>query len=581
METGVLVGERGAHRLAKPLDTLQVPATVQALLAARIDRLPPEDKRLLQTAAVIGTEVPWSLLQAIAATSEEALYRSLAQLQAAEFLYETSLFPERAYTFKHALTHEVAYGSLLHERRRTLHARIVEALEALAGDRLDDQVERLAQHALRGEVWDKALAYGRQAGDKAWTRSAYREAVVCFEQALAALEHLPDSRAITEQAIDLRLGLRTALNVLGEAPGRMLDHLRRAETLAQTLGDPLRLGRVYSEMSTNFWGAGEVDRTIDYGQRTLALAATLGHVGLQAQAHLHLGRVYYDTGDYPRAVESFERNVATLQGDLLYERFGTNAIIAAISRTWLSLCHVECGAFTEGLAMAEDGLRIAETGNHPFSLIVAYNGVGVVYRRQGDVHRAIPMLERAMSLCQDWHLLLFLPRQAAALGLAYALDGRVAAGLALVEHWVEQQVARDIPRFLAPVVAWLSEAYLLAGRLEEARQRAAQAVELARQYQQRGNQAWALWLLGESTAHQVSPEVEAAAGHYHQALALAEELGMRPLQAHCHRGLGMLYARTGQQDQARTALSTAIELYRAMGMTFWLPQAEAALAQAR
>ena len=219
VETGVLVGERGAYRLAQPLDTLQVPATVQALLAARIDRLPPEDKRLLQTAAVIGTEVPWPLLHAIADTADEALYRSLAHLQAAEFLYETSLFPEPAYTFKHALTHEVAYGSLLHERRRALHARIVEALEAVAGDRVDDQVERLAQHALRGEVWDKALAYGRQAGDKARTRSAYREAVVCFEQALAALEHLPDSRTNAEQAIDLRLGLRTTLNALGEALG--------------------------------------------------------------------------------------------------------------------------------------------------------------------------------------------------------------------------------------------------------------------------------------------------------------------------------------------------------------------------
>ncbi len=337
VETGVLVGERGAYRLAKPLDTLQVPATVQALLAARIDRLPPEDKRLLQTAAVIGTEVPWPLLQAIADTADEALYRSLAQLQAAEFLYETSLFPERAYTFKHALTHEVAYGSLLHERRRALHARIVEALEALAGDRLDDQVERLAQHALRGEVWEKALAYGRQAGDKAQARSAYREAVVCFEQALAALEHLPDSRAATEQAIDLRLGLRAALNALGEAPGRMLDHLRRAETLAQTLGDHLRLGRVYADMSANFWVAGEVDRAIVYGQRALALAATLGHVGLQARAHLILGRAYYDAGDYPRAVESLERNVATLQGELLYERFGANGSVAATSRAWLSL----------------------------------------------------------------------------------------------------------------------------------------------------------------------------------------------------------------------------------------------------
>ena len=115
---------------------------------------------------------------------DEALHRGLAHLQAAEFLYETRLFPEREYTFKHALTHEVAYGSLLQERRRVLHARIVEALEALAGDRVAEQVERLAHHALRGEVWDKALAYCRQAGEKAMARSAYREAVGYFEQAL-------------------------------------------------------------------------------------------------------------------------------------------------------------------------------------------------------------------------------------------------------------------------------------------------------------------------------------------------------------------------------------------------------------
>jgi class 3 adenylate cyclase/tetratricopeptide (TPR) repeat protein len=579
VEAGVLVGERGAYHLTQPLDTVQVPATVQALLAARIDRLAPEDKRLLQTAAVIGPEVPWLLLRAIADISDEALYRSLAHLQAAEFLYETSLFPERAYTFKHALTHEVAYGSLLHERRRALHARIVEALEVQAGDRLEDQVERLAQHALRGEVWDKALAYGRQAGDKAQTRSAYREAVVCFEQALAALEHVPVSRATTEQAIDLRLGLRVVLNALGKAPGQLLDHLRHAETLAQTLDDHLRLGLVYVTISTHCWVVGELDCAIDYGKRALALSAPRRHVGLQARVHLSLGRAYYDAGDYPRAVEHLGRSVATLQGDLRYERFGTNGSVAVTSLTWLSCCLAEHGVFTEGLAMAEEGLRIAETVNYPFSLIEACYGVGMVYRRQGEVQRAIPVLERAMTLCQDWHIPLFVPWHAVALGIVYAQAGHVAAGLALVEQGVEQEAASDRSRRLASSIAQLSEAYLLAGRLEDARQRATQALDLARQYKQRGHQAWALWFLGESTARQASPEVELAAGHYHQALALAEELGMRPLQAHCHRGLGTLYARTGQQAQARAALSTAMEMYRTMEMTFWLPQVEVALAQ--
>src|SRR5439155_26886670 len=181
------VGEVGAHSVAHHLMTLPLPATVQAVLAARIDRLPAAEKHHLQTAAVIGTEVSLPLLQAIAEVPEAAVHQGLTHLQAAEFLYETSLFPEHAYTFKHALTHEVAYAGLLQERRRALHAQIVVALEALAGDRVAEQVERLAHHALRGEVWDKALAYCRQAGEQAMARSAHREAVGYFEQALVAL----------------------------------------------------------------------------------------------------------------------------------------------------------------------------------------------------------------------------------------------------------------------------------------------------------------------------------------------------------------------------------------------------------
>jgi predicted ATPase/class 3 adenylate cyclase len=579
VETGVLAGEAGAYRPAQAMPTIQVPATVQAVLAARIDRLPPEEKRLLQTAAVIGTEVPWPLLQAIADTPDEALYQSLARLQADEFLYETTLYPERAYTFKHALTHEVAYHGLLQERRRLLHARIVEALEGLAGDRRDEPVERLAHHALRGEVWEKALAYNRQAGEKAWARSAYREAVACYEQALVALAHLPDSRAVSEQAIDLRLGLRGALTALGEAPGRLLDHLGRAEALAQALGDDLRLAQVYTHMSTNYRMLGEMERAIDAGQRALALAATLGQDGLQARLHLSLGRAYYDLGDYARAAEYLGRNVAALQGDLLYKRFGSLSIVAATSRAWLSLCHAERGAFTEGLALAEEGQQIAETANHPFSLLEACYGAGMVSLRQGDVPRAIPVLERAVGLCQDADLPVYFPWVAAALGVAYILEGRAAVGLPGVEHGVEQAIARSTPRFLALAVTWLSEAYLLAGRLEDAHTRAAQAVDLTRRYTQRGTQAWALWLLGESTTRRTSPAVESAAGHYREALALADEFSMRPLQAHCHGSLGTLYTKLGQPEQAHTELSLAIDLYRSMDMTFWLPEAEAVLAQ--
>ena len=243
VETAALVGTPGAYRLAAPLQGMPVPATVQAVLAARIDRLAPEEKGLLQTAAVLGTDVPFALLRAIADVPEAALHSSLAHLQAAEFLYETRLFPEPEYTFKHALTHEVAYGSLLLERRRWLHARLVETIEALAPDRGGEQVERLAHHALRGEIWDKAVTYCRQAGTRAYDRAAFREAVAAFEQALQALAHVPEDGDPRVLAIDLRRVLGNALTQLGEH-GRHLALLSEAETLARALDDRARLGRV-------------------------------------------------------------------------------------------------------------------------------------------------------------------------------------------------------------------------------------------------------------------------------------------------------------------------------------------------
>ena len=290
VETQVLVGAPGAYRVARDLPTIQVPATVQAVLAARIDRLPLETKHLLQTAAVIGHEVPLALLQAIADCSEEALHRSLTQLQGAEFLYETRLFPEREYTFKHALTHEVAYSSLLQERRRELHARIVAALEELYADRLAEQVDRLAHHAVRGEVSDKAVAACRQAGTNAITHSACREAVTYFEQALDALHRLPAHPDMQAQAIDLRLDLRRALFLLGELK-RVFVYLQEAQTLAEVLGDHHRLGRVSASLINSFMQVGEYDRALASGRRALAIATDLGEVGLAVMAQHHLGNV--------------------------------------------------------------------------------------------------------------------------------------------------------------------------------------------------------------------------------------------------------------------------------------------------
>jgi len=359
VETGMLVGAPGAYRLAQPLASLQMPATVQAVLAARIDRLPPEEKHLLQTAAVIGTEVPLPLLQAIAELPEADLYRGLAHLQAAEFLYETRLFPEREFTFKHALTHEVAYNGLLQERRRVLHARIIEALEVLYPDRLAEQVERLAHHAMRGEAWDKALAYNRQAGARVAARSAYREAVAYFEQALAALEHLPECRATLEQAIDLRLDLRNVLFPLDEH-ARIFDHLRAAEALAERLDDPQRFGWIAGYLCMSFSAMSEHDRAIAAGQRALALATTSGAFDVQVVALTYLGVAYYAAGDFRQALDVLRRVIVLLTGEWRATRFGQPVPPAVISRGYVAGSLAALGDFAEGRGVAEETVRLAE-----------------------------------------------------------------------------------------------------------------------------------------------------------------------------------------------------------------------------
>jgi tetratricopeptide (TPR) repeat protein len=578
VETGVLVGTPGAYRLAQAVPSMQVPATVQAVLAARIDCLPPEEKRLLQTAAVIGMEVPLPLVQAIAELSEEALHRGLTHLQAAEFLYETRLFPEREYTFKHALTHEVAYRSLLQERRRALHTRIVEALETLAGDRQAEQVVRLADHAVRGEVWDKALVYCRQAGVKAMERSASREAVGCYEQALVALAHLPERRALREQAIDLRLDLHSARIVL-EQHEHILHDLCEAETLAEALDDQRRLGRVSVYMANYFLNVGQYTQASASSQRALALAAASGDHYTPIEANYFLSLVYGLQGDYRQAMDACRRALATLEGERRYERLGQPVLPAVQSCALLCLCLAEVGAFAEGIAIGEEGLHIAEAVNHPASLMLAYRSVGPPYLRRGDLHQALPLLERAASICEDADLPFFFSLLAPDLGAAYVLCGRVDEAVWLLERALEHATSSGKMSGLARLLSALGEAHLRASRLEEASTLATRALELARTYQERGQEAYALHLLGDIATHCDPPDVAQADASYRQALTLAEELGMRPLQAHCHRGLGTLYAATSQRKQARTALSTAIEMYRAMEMTFWLPQTEAALAQ--
>jgi class 3 adenylate cyclase/tetratricopeptide (TPR) repeat protein len=570
VETTVLVGERGAYRLTRAPEAWPLPATAQAILAARIDRLPSEDKRLLQAASVIGKEVPFTLLQAIADMPEDRLCRGLTHLQAAEFLYETRLFPDLEYTFKHALTHEVAYASLLQDRRRALHARIVEAIEALSPARLAEQVERVAHHALRGEVWEKAVTYLRQAGAKALARSAYREAVTCFEQALAALPPLPDTRQKIERALDLRLDLRQSLFPLNEL-ATVLGYLREAEGLASTLDDPRRLGWVSAYMSGHhLHTGGHVTEVRTYAHTVETIAARLGDVPLQIAAQFYLAAASHLAGNY-RGTEQVCRTLMQLLHDQqTRERFGLAVFPAVMARAQLTRALAERGVFDEGDAHGHEAIRIAEGLDHPFSVVVGCLDLAYLKSVKGELRQAARLLERVVAQCREWTITTHTPIAMAALGHVYAWSGRIEEGVSYLQQALTAYESAGIGVYHSLSVAQLGEAYLLADQVDNARACAERAVTLARGRGERGYEAWALRLLGETAAHHARPDEATAAAHYGAAMTLAAELEMRPLVAHCHLGLGRLYRRTGKPEQAQEHLSTATAMYGEIGMTYWL-----------
>ena len=577
VETGILVGEKGDYRPGLALDSIQIPRSVQSVVADRIDRLPIAQKHLLQTAAVIGVVVPFKLLQSVAELPEDELCDYLAKLQSAEFVYETNLFPEMEYSFKHALTNEVAYGALLHERRIFLHARIVKVLEVTTGPTSHDHLDKLAYHAFNGDIWDKAVSYSKEAGSKAMGRSAYREAVIYFDRALASLEHLQKSRHTLEQAIDLRLDLRNALFPLEELE-RLIENLRAAESLSEGLGDQRRLGRISGYLVHYYTLMGDREKATESGRRGLALAQGLGDFALQIQLNYYLGRAYYYMGEYGQAIEFHKRNIESLNIETVCECFDMECPPSILCRVFLVMCFAETGEFAAAIEYGKDAIRIAREIDHSFGSVYADSGIGLAYLRKEDIGAAIVVLERGLERCRVADIPVQFPLVASPLGLAYVLSGRVAEGTALLEQAVGQtRSKRSSGQGFR--LSWLSEAYLRAGRLEEAASHAELALKFSRNHQERGREAWILRQLGKIHARRNPLDVDRIELYYRQALEQANELKMRPLIAHCHLSLGELCAQIDRSDKAQEELSTAIDLYRFMEMRAGLREAEIALAK--
>jgi class 3 adenylate cyclase/tetratricopeptide (TPR) repeat protein len=575
-EEGALTGDRGHHRLRQPIETIQVPASVQTMLAARIDRLSAQDKHLLQVAAVVGKDVPLALLQPIADLPNDALQRGVERLQSAEFLYETGLYPDAEYSFAHALTHEVTYGGMLIARRRALHARIVDVIEALYRDRLGEQIERLAHHALRGDLHKKALYYLRQAGNKAAARFALQEGRVWLEQALRVLDARPQSAEEAALAIDIRFELRNCLHPLGHLE-LILDHIRKVEADAAFFGDQRRLGLASFFLCQYHRLLGDLEAAIEAGERAVTIADQLGDIRLSVLSKTLLGSAATARGDHLRATEILTATLEHISGDLVGDAMGTTGIISVFTRIYLVSSLVEIGEFTAAKLLAEEAIRIAESANHVYSRAFAYYGMGTTLTLQGHLSRGMHILETGLELCRSWKIPLILPLLGTSLGHAYCLSARPDDAICLMEE--VDQIASAMQRRdgHAMLLVRLGEAYLQAFRVEDASRCARQALEFCLDNLERGHEAYALRLLGELQLNN-PPALEECESLFRRAMARAEELNLRPLLAQCYLGLGMRLRRVNRSREADSCFTAALKIFRALDMPLWRDRVHTGLA---
>ena len=559
VETKWLVGERGNYRLARPIESTQVPVTVQAVLAARIDRLPPDEKRLLQSAAVLGKDVPLVLLQAIADRSEKEISHGLTRLQAAEFLYETSLFPELEYTFKHALTHEVAYESLLQERRRVLHSRIVEAVERLYPDRLSEHVELLAHHASRGELWEKTVSYLHEAGRKAAGRSAYKEAASYFEQALEALRHLPESHRSLEQGISVRVDLGPALITMkGFGAPEVERTYAQARELCRELGDTRQLFPVLWGLARVHDSRGELNVGRELGEQLLALAQRGRDPALLLEAHHTLWATLANLGDLTSARKHIEQGLALYDPQkhkhhaFLYGGHDPGVCGGAFAAPVLW----QLGYPDQALQRSQDALSLARRLSHPYSTAHALFWSAWLHYHRGERTALRALVEESIALASEQGFSQRLAQGNVMRGWLLVEEGDKHAGMAqMLEGAAAEEGLRASVRVNVYYAAFLAGAYRKIGQPGEGLKIITKALASAQQQVAfRHYEAELYRIQGELLLSQTISNGEQAETCFKDALDISCREHAKSLELRAAMSLGRLWQRQGKAAEARQLL---------------------------
>jgi tetratricopeptide (TPR) repeat protein len=531
-----------------PAQALALPETVQAVLAARIDRLSRAAKRLLQTAAVVGHDVPVPLLQAVTGLADEALHDDLQHLQAAEFLYETRQLPTPTYTFKHALTREAAYQSLLTSTRRQYHQQIAQVLEARFPETAATHPELLAHHYTEAGCTEQAIVYWQQAGQQAYQRSAYVEAVQHFTTGVELLTTLPNTLEHAQHELDLLISLAQAVRMTkGETS---LDYERayvRAHALCQQLGDTTRLFEVLIGLRQYYEVRGQCQRARELAEQTFTLTAPFQDPARLAEAYYSLGLTLYYLGELPAARAHFEQRIA------LYEPRQRGSMVHSLS--YVAYILWVLGYPDQALQRTHEALMLAQAWSNPFSLYLALYHAGQIHRLRREVHAVQERTEAAIALAAELGLARRLPMTVHLWGWVLAAQGQRAEGIAQMREGLSTLQATGAALAQPRLLAWLAEAYGHEGPAETGLRVVAEALAVAQRTGERRDEAEILRIKGELLLQHAVANVPEAEACFQQALALARPQQAKSWELRAAMSLARLWQRQGKWAEARELLA--------------------------
>jgi class 3 adenylate cyclase/tetratricopeptide (TPR) repeat protein len=569
LENGSIQMKDQRYVLARTPSDLQVPDTIQGIIAARIDRLEENLKRIMQVASVIGREFAFRILQAISGMSED-LKAQLLNLQGLEFIYEKSLFPELEYIFKHALIQEVAYSSLLSNRRKEIHKRIGGAIEELYAENLEEFYEVLAYHYSRSEAFEKACRYLKLSGKKATRSHALWEAFAFYKEAVELLQRLPQTEEIKKELIEVIRSMRTPLGILGFPEGS-LSFFQLGERLAKESGDAEHIAAIYSGMGVYYSHMGDYLTAMRYTEEGFEEARKARDIELMAPLGYALCLSYIGTGQYEKIVHKMPEVINLLEktereSDVFTQAVNPYSYLCGNSGAALGYL----GRFEEGKAYLEKALRNATRLGDPATLGMIQFLYGLLFYIRGNFRAAKEHLEKSIAYGEEAKYPMIIALALCTLGHALSFLGDPETGIRQAEEGLRIYVDSGIEAIL-PFCLWtMGSIHLDLRDLKNAGDFMEQALSLSRKNREEDREGLALVGLGRVLGKMKQPETEQAQKCFSKGLEILRNLKTKPWYSQGRMFLGEYYLDTCEREKAMENLKEAEVMFQEMGMEYWL-----------